>query len=174
MEEYKGVKFTAVLSEGMFDCAEMLGIDRKLSEFIKTTGNEGNFSIRKNEGFLIKRAGAKMTTLTEADIVYVEKVDGNTVYAIGKTPSSESLMHHAVYQTRKDVNVIFHFHDNDLLKKKTDFEVGPFDYGSPELAKSVSEILLKGDFVKVKEHGFVLVGKDVKDLFNKMNLFLRK
>jgi L-fuculose-phosphate aldolase len=174
MEEYKGVKFTAVLSEGNFDCSEMLEIDKHLTRFIKTMGNEGNFSIRKEIGFLIKRAGAKMTELTEGDIVYVKRVDENTVYAIGKTPSSESLMHHAIYSARKDVNVIFHFHDNELLKRKIDLEVGPFDYGSPELAKSVSDALLKGDFVKVREHGFVLVGKDIADLFKKMERFLKK
>ncbi len=171
MEEYKGVKFTVVLAEGTVDGSEMIALDKELTRFIKTLGNEGNTSIRKEEGFLIKRAGARMTALKNEDVVFVTKVDGNTVYAIGGTPSSESLMHKEIYEKRKDVNVIFHFHDNDLLKKETMNEVGPFDYGSPELAKSVGEAVLKWDFVKVREHGFVIVALDKEELISKLEMF---
>lgn len=160
MEEYTGVKFETVIEEGKLgDVSEFLELDKLLGKYLNPGKNEGNMSLRIGAGFLIKKAGSRMTSLAENDVVYVRKVENGTVYAVGGTPSSESIMHYEIYEKRKDAEIILHFHDNSLLEKAEWKTVGPFAYGSIELAKAVGAASEITDKIKIEMHGFVIIAK---------------
>ncbi|MFA5050317.1 MAG: class II aldolase/adducin family protein [Candidatus Micrarchaeia archaeon] len=169
MEKYTGIKFKYIKTKTKIQPSEeLIRIGKEISKIIKIKGNEGNLSIRKKNGFLIKRAGANMGKLKAGDGVFVERIEGGTIYSAGKTPSSESIMHHLIYKKRKDINLILHFHLDELLKKKIGFEIGPFDYGTIELANAVSKASKKENLIKIRKHGFVLLSKNKKELIQKL------
>jgi len=170
LEKYIGVKFHVKTVEKDIEeqaIHEFLSIDKMIGRHIDPKANEGNLSMRYNGGFLIKRTGTYLAHLHEDDIVFVEKVENSKVFSTGM-PSSESIMHYEIYSTRNDVEIILHFHDEDLLKKKFETEVGPFHYGSKELAAAASEAALKSDIIKIKEHGFVILAKNKEELKEKL------
>lgn len=170
LEKYIGVKFEVKTVEKSIEpdaIAEFLKIDRMIGEIIDPKANEGNLSMRYNDGFLIKRTGTRLAHLHEEDVVFVEKVQDTKVFSTG-TPSSESIMHYEVYTTRSDVEIILHFHDEELLKKQFEAEVGPFPYGTKELATAVSESALNHDVIKIREHGFVILAKNKEELKEKL------
>lgn len=169
MEEYKGIKFKVVELEGEIPNKEkLLELDKLISKFIKTEKNEGNLSVRMKNGFLIKKAGSQLTKLKENEIVFVEKIEDEVVYSIGGTPSSESILHYKIYQERNEVNIIFHFHDEELINIWKGIEVGPYEYGTLELAEGVNNAGKKENIIKIKEHGFVIIAKDKEDLIKKI------
>jgi ribulose-5-phosphate 4-epimerase/fuculose-1-phosphate aldolase len=164
MEEYAGVKFEVKALPGRVEGAALLEADRLVARFIRVSGGEGNLSVRKGSGFLIKRTGAQMTKLREEDVVFVKKIEGGTVHAMGGTPSSESRMHWEIYRARKDANVILHFHDDRRLGGKFGAEIGPFPYGTAELAEAAGAASLGSDRIKIRQHGFVAIARDLEDL----------
>jgi len=170
LERYIGVKFHVKIVEKDIEEQAIhgfLNIDKMVGEHIDPKANEGNLSIRYNGGFLIKRTGTRLAHLHEEDVVFVEKVDDNNVFSTGM-PSSESIMHYEIYATRNDVEIILHFHDEELLKKEFESEVGPFPYGTKELAVAVSEAALDHDIIKIREHGFVILAKNKEELKEKL------
>jgi len=170
LEKYIGVKFHVKTIEKEIEQQAIdgfLGIDRMIGEHIDPKANEGNLSMRYNGGFLIKRTGTRLAHLHEEDVVFVEGIQDSTVFSTGM-PSSESIMHYEIYASRNDVEIILHFHDEELLKKEFETEVGPFPYGTRELADAMSEAVLKSDIVKIKEHGFVILAKNKEELKEKL------
>ncbi len=165
MEEYTGVKFETVVLEGkMGDVSEFLELDGKLGKYFNPEENEGNMSLRIGSGFLIKKAGARMTSLKEEDVVFVKRIERGRVYAIGGTPSSESMMHYEIYKMRRDAAAVLHFHDDRLLERADWSVVGPFPYGSRKLAEAVAAASEITDKIKIEGHGFVIIAKDGKGL----------
>jgi len=176
MEEYKGVKFKVVQESGEIsaeDAFAFVELDNSLGRFLHPEKNEGNLSIRVATGFLIKCTGAMLTACNPRDAVLVTKIIGEEVHAIGGTPSSESMMHYAIYGKRKDANVILHFHSDKLLGKPIGPEVGPFPYGTNELARAVSEAAENNNIIRIKEHGLVIVAIDRDDLIRKMKELIK-
>ena len=171
MEEYTGVKFETVIEEGSIgNVSEFLEVDKMLEEYINPEGNEGNMSIRTVEGFLIKKAGTRMTSLAENDVVLVKRIE-DKVYAVGGTPSSESIMHYEIYKRRKEVNIVLHFHNELSVKWKS---VGPFPYGSRELADAVADAMKDTDKVEIKEHGYVIAAENKEKLFGIIQSLFRR
>ena len=170
MEEYIGVKFHVRHVEKEIEqqaMDEFLKMDRMIGEHIESKANEGNLSMRYDGGFLVKRTGARLAHLESDDVVYVEKVENSKVFSTG-APSSESIMHYEIYAARNDIELILHFHDEELLKKHFETEVGPFPYGTRELAVAVSEAALNHDIIKIREHGFVILAKNKEELMEKL------
>ena len=84
-----------------------------------------------------------------------------------RDPSSESMLHFAVYRARKDVQAVFHGHSREILlcvnrlnlpetREKT-------PYGSMELVRGVMEVLEDADFVLIRGHGFISLGASMKE-----------
>lgn len=165
MEKYVGVKFKTRMEKGRIgNVSEFLKIDRMLARYINPKENEGNMSMRIRDGFLIKRSGARMTSLKKSDVVLVRRIKGNVVYSVGGIPSSESLMHYKIYKKREDANLILHFHE-DLLLEKLDWPaVDPLPYGSKELANAVAKLSVKSNKIKIKGHGFVIIARSKEEL----------
>lgn len=132
-------------------------------------GSFGNLSFRLKEGgneFIItgSKIGLK-DNLTNNCFVKVVNCDfkNNLILAQGsREPSSESLLHFAIYQKRKDVNAVFHGHNCEKLNLKNVVETKEEKpYGTIELVDSVLEVLGQNNFIIMKNHGFLMLGKSM-------------
>jgi len=132
------------------------------------SGSFGNLSFRvRGNKFIITASGIKDPSSRES-FVTVSSVALNKkmVYAHGKRPpSSESMLHYVIYRKRKDVNAIFHGHYGKILRYSRKLSLPSTlknePYGTIELAKSVLDILDDHDFLVMKDHGFISLGKDM-------------
>ena len=171
-EEYTGVKFecdvTGPISEAFNPhIEEYLAMDKKLQGHLSPKSNEGNMSMRVAEGFLIKAAGAPMTKLTKEEVSFVYAIDEeeHCVKAKGKLPSSESFMHHYIYKYYPDIMMVLHFHDDRLMEKAKHLHtIGPFPYGSHDLARDAAKA--KPSVIRIIEHGFVVKARSPEELFS--------
>ncbi len=132
----------------------------------------GNLSFRTEDGFIITGTSLKTKENLNNDyFVYVDNYDvyNNTIYAEGKQePSCESIMHFLIYNTRGDINAIFHGHDASIVKNAeklklpvTEEEAPP---GTIELANEVLSVLGNNNFIVIKNGGFVSVGRTMKEV----------
>jgi L-fuculose-phosphate aldolase len=95
-------------------------------------------------------------------------MDKGIVYASGtRDPSSESMLHFAIYRARMDVQAVFHGHSREILlcvnKLNLPETREKAPYGSIELVRSVMEVLGDADFVLIRKHGFVSLGETMKE-----------
>lgn len=137
-------------------------------------GSHGNLSFRVQNNktpFIItgSRIGLKKA-LSNNCFVKVSFVDleKGIVYSQGtREPSSETLLHFAIYRQRQDVNAVFHGHSNQILscvnKLKIPETKKEASYGTIELVQSVLEILDGNWFFVMKNHGFISLGKTMKE-----------
>ncbi len=134
----------------------------------KVEGNyTGNLSFRVKQGFLITASALKdKENLTDDCFVFVKEYDPktNTFYVEGKKkPSSESIMHQLIYDANKQVQAVFHGH-NDVIVQNAEKLGLPltekeFASGTIGLAKEVLKILGDNKMIVLKNHGFVSLGK---------------
>ena len=153
------------------------------------TGAFGNLSFRIdkhrdvtqkiNQSFIITASGLKSTNPEN----FVKVVNGDfatfTVEVIGcKKPSSESLLHLALYQARPEINAIFHGHNEQLLvaaeKLGLPCTAKEEPYGSLELIEGVLEIIGQHNFLIMKNHGFISLGKTLNQAGRQILDFLGK
>ncbi|MCH3965858.1 MAG: class II aldolase/adducin family protein [Clostridium sp.] len=146
----------------------------------------GNFSIRdRKTGYVIVTpTGVDRKELTYHDICVVD-TDANVVeIETNVKPTSEFLVHIAVYKTRKDVNSVIHTHSKfatafavlgkaipsivyecaNLKLKDGIIPVAP--YGTPgttELSNSVIKPIQRADAILLESHGVVTVDEDPKE-----------
>ena len=132
----------------------------------------GNLSFRYLNGFVITASGlrSKMNLGSES-FVYVKEYDkkSNTFYIKGKkSPSSESVMHHLIYNNVNNVNSIFHGHNNLIVKnaKKLGLLVTKTEYepGTSALAYEAVNMLKNNKMIVLKNHGFVSLGKTLNEV----------
>ena len=175
---YKGVKFKTVrldkkipvgskVKELKYWCA-------KFHEYNLAPAYQGgsygnlSFRIKKNsDEFIItgSKIGLK-DSLANKSFARVSAVDldKGIVYSHGaKKPSSESMLHFAIYNKRKDVNAIFHGHCKEILCSASRLKIAETSkkepYGTLKLVKSVLKPLGKKNFIVMKGHGFISMGK---------------
>ncbi len=134
-------------------------------------GSFGNLSFRLKEGqneFIItgSKIGLK-DNLTNDCFVKVINCDfkNNLISAQGsREPSSESLLHFAIYQKRPEINAVFHGHNCEKLDLKTAIETKEEKpYGTIELVDSVLEVLGNNNFIIMKNHGFLVLGRSMEE-----------
>jgi ribulose-5-phosphate 4-epimerase/fuculose-1-phosphate aldolase len=131
----------------------------------------GNLSFRCREGLVITASGLKSKqNLSNDCFVYVKNYDqpSNTVYVEGRRqPSSEAVMHYLIYKTRKEVNAVFHGHNKAIVvnAEKLGFPVTEREHepGTIALAKEALKALGNKNLVVLRNHGFVSVGRTMKD-----------
>jgi ribulose-5-phosphate 4-epimerase/fuculose-1-phosphate aldolase len=131
----------------------------------------GNLSFRSREGFVITVSGLKSKeNLSNDCFVYVKNYDeqSNTVYVEGsRQPSSEAVMHHLIYKTRKEINAVFHGHNDTIIMnaEKLGFPVTEREHepGTIELAKEALKVLGNKNLIVLKNHGFVSLGRTMKE-----------
>lgn len=125
-------------------------------------GFGGNLSCRLEEGFLITASGADLAKLELKEIVKVIAFDQDKLYVQAeglRLPSSESLLHAAIYQARPEVKAVFHGHypvkEAYFIKQGLPVTERETPYGSRELIEEVQKILGNHNFVLMKNHGFL-------------------
>jgi len=131
----------------------------------------GNLSFKSKEGFVITASGLKSKeNLSNDCFVYVKNYgeQSNTVYVEGsRQPSSEALMHYLIYKTRKEVNAVFHGHNDTIIMnaEKLGFPVTEKEHepGTTELAKEALKVLGDKNLIVLKNHGFVSLGRTMKE-----------
>jgi len=131
----------------------------------------GNLSFRSKKGFVITASGLKSKeNLSNDCFVYVKTYDeqSNTVYIEGRRqPSSEAVMHFLIYKTRKEVNAVFHGHNDAIIMnaEKLGFPVTEKEHepGTTELAKEALKFLGDKNLIVLKNHGFVSLGRTMKE-----------
>jgi ribulose-5-phosphate 4-epimerase/fuculose-1-phosphate aldolase len=175
----KRIKFkTIFLDDGAPDDKEIKELKNWCNQFHKNNlilpnegASTGNLSCRTEDGFIITASMLKTKeNLSDDSFVRVINYDihKNTVYAEGKQePSCESIMHFLLYNSRDDINAIFHGHDKSILKNAiklklpvTEEEAFP---GTVELANEVLSVLENNNFIVIKNGGFVSLGRNMKE-----------
>ena len=131
----------------------------------------GNLSFRFKEGFVITASGLKSKANLTADcFVYVKEYEdqSNTFYVEGKKqPSSESIMHYLIYRNCKDMNAVFHGHNDAIVayaeKLGLHLTERKYESGTLELAREVLKLLGDNKLIVLKNHGFVSLGRNMKE-----------
>lgn len=181
MQEWKGVKFRTVFLKK--DIPQDVRLD-DLKYWISRYGfydlcqpfagrSYGNMSFRIKEGsneFIITSTGQGFREDIKDDkFVKVVKcdLDKNKVEVEGlEIPSSETFSHYVVYKNMPEINAVFHGHCTqlvcsvDLGFKSTESEK---PYGTAEIAREVEKVLGKENFIVMKGHGFLALGKDIDE-----------
>jgi ribulose-5-phosphate 4-epimerase/fuculose-1-phosphate aldolase len=177
MEKHGGVKFdTKFIGRAVPDDPRLEELKFWCGEFHRRNFappygefSQGNLSFRLKKGenaFIItgSQVGWK-NRLTDDRFVTVRSCDlvKGIVYAEGVIdPSSESMMHFAIYERRSDLQAVFHGHSREVLSCHEKLAIRETrekrPYGSLELVESVLEILNQESFVVLKKHGFISMG----------------
>ena len=131
----------------------------------------GNLSFRSKDGFVVTASAMKdKENLTDDSFVYVKHYDSaiNTFNVEGKNkPSSESIMHQMIYDAATDVNAVFHGHNSTIVATAEDLKLPitekEFESGTVELAKEVLKVLRGNRVIVLRNHGFVTLGKNMKE-----------
>lgn len=130
----------------------------------------GNLSYRTPKGFIINRTAGDLGTIKREEFVEVLKADlavRELTVAGAYEPSSESLMHAAIYAARPEVNAIFHGHSQRLLDRASTLRLPVTEheqpYGTPELASEILKILEWQKIIVMRNHGFVIIGRTMPD-----------
>ncbi len=165
------------------DRREVAETARRMEELGLSTSVSGNVSKRlgtsdSRELFAITPTGVPYGSLGVEDVVVVdlevEPVQGTL------PPSSESLMHIAIYEARPDVGAVIHTHgvfgsvaavaglrippiiDEMVVTIGGAIEVAEYAFpSSEELARNVQEALKDRNAVILSNHGAVGVGRDL-------------
>jgi S-methyl-5-thioribose-1-phosphate isomerase len=137
-------------------------------------GSYGNLSFRikdKELPFIITGTSIGLKDSLKRDsFVKVENCDleKRTIYVHGvREPSSESMLHYMIYQKREDINAIFHGHCEEILTQAENLNLPVTleeeSYGSVKLIDSVLKILDSNNFILMKNHGFISLGRSMEE-----------
>lgn len=144
--------------------------EKKEQGSMSEQASAGNISFRHKDGFIITAATADIMKLKLRDFVFIKEVDleKKIVRASGfREPSSETMLHSAIYHKRKDVKAIFHGHNDKILENSSALDLVSTkqfaEYGTVELIDSVMEVLAKNKFLILKDHGILSLGKTIDE-----------
>lgn len=181
---YEGVKYHSIIHDAS------LPSDKRVNElraWCKTFheknlaphypgGTHGNMSFRlkrDEETFIITAARTSFAEdLADDSFFLIQKVDRKEmkVFAMGnpkREPSSETLLHNAIYQARPDVQAILHGHCKTISKHSEIMGIPTtsefVESGTHKIVESVLEILNDDNFIEIKDHGFMALGKSIED-----------
>jgi len=151
--------------------------DNNLTPIVDGGISCGNLSFRLKSGenkFIVTASQTGFYhELSDSDFVQVIdcNFDQKVVFALGeREPSSESMLHFAIYKSRPEVNAIFHGHSDEILANVENLKlvetVQEQPYGTAELAQEVLKVLGDNNFVVIKNHGFVSLGSSYDEAGN--------
>lgn len=148
--------------------------------------HEGNVSVRTRVAnrYCITPSQVPRYRIKSSDILVVNEV-GEVVQG-NRNPSVETGMHLLIYSKRLDVGAVIHFHSlhatalaslhetiPPFLEELVPFlgeDVPTVEYamaGTEELASNVASSLIQRNAVLLANHGAVVCGKDLQDVFHK-------
>jgi ribulose-5-phosphate 4-epimerase/fuculose-1-phosphate aldolase len=148
------------------------------------SGSGGNISIKIEDTVYITPSGYSLGNIAPEELVEVS-LNGDIKGTI--RPSKELFLHMESYRARPDINAVVHVHSHYsiligiMLDKNTRIPpytpgyamrvrhmgfVPFFVPGSRELAQGISQEIKQSNVVLMKNHGMVVVGKNVQEAFN--------
>ena len=179
MEIYTGVKFKCL------KCGSTFAFDERLAQLntwafilaglgltpVHQGGAYGNQSYRSGESSLIITKSGMIPEIDPVKENYVlieglDQLDGTFHVKGVSDPSSESILHYALYKEFSDIGAIMHGHSRLLEQYAKDLAIPVTrtfqPYGTSALAESAVELMQSGiGFILLKEHGFVATGRDI-------------
>lgn len=181
-EQYTGIKFKTIFRKTQAPVDDRIKELKKWCKFFHEKnlappypgGSYGNLSFRtennKNEFIITGTCIGFKNNLSDDCFVKIISCDiiNKVIYAEGtRNPSSESMLHYAIYKKRPDVNAIFHGHSKEVLASATKLNIPETlkekPYGSIELVNSVIEILNNHHLICMKNHGFISLGETMEE-----------
>jgi L-fuculose-phosphate aldolase len=166
--------------------ADIVEVGRRLYLRGCMPSTDGNISIRLDAGRLLATPKGVAKGFLSPDMLVVTDMSGRRV-AGSRDPSSEILMHLAVYEDRPDVQAVVHAHppiatgfavaglplDRAVLAEvvTTLGSIPIADYGTPstpELPETVRKYIKAHDGLLLANHGALTAGKDVYSALYKM------
>lgn len=160
--------------------AEIVAAARELLRLGLVVGSSGNVSAREGELIVITPSGLPYPGMTEADLVSLAP-DGRVIGG-GREPSSERLVHLALYAARRDAGAVVHSHSVhatawSFLGEPLDTGTEEIDdacggalrsaafapTGSPELADLAVEAIAGRRAALLARHGVVALGPTLTD-----------
>lgn len=171
----------------METATKLVEIAKRLYDRNMNAALGGNVSMRLGDEIAITPAGINKGFMTEDDVVIVD-IDGTKLRGNGK-PSSEGQMHYEIYKLRPEVQAIIHAHPpfavgfalahrdlpDDILPEATIHlgHVPCLPYVTPstmDLAREVAKWLAHRDAAFMANHGAIVVGRDLEEAYNRMEL----
>ena len=157
---------------------DLVAFARKLNELGLNPGRAGNLSARAGDGFLITPSGLPYDTLSEEDLVAVDRAGhARGVHA----PSSEWRLHRDIYARHPDARAIVHthspfattlaclrrgipsFHYEVAFAGGADIRCGDYaTFGTQELSDACLVALEGRRACLLANHGAVAYGRDVR------------
>lgn len=166
--------------------ADIVEIGRRLHERAYVASNDGNISVRLADDRLLTTPKGVSKGFMTRDMLVVTDLDGRKL-AGERDPSSELLMHLAVYRRRPDVAAVVHAHppvatgfavagiplDRAVLAEvvTTLGSIPIADYGTPstqELADAVDKHIKVHDGLLLANHGAITVAGSAMGAYYKM------
>ena len=76
-------------------------------------------------------------------------------------------MHYLIYRNHKDINAVFHGHNNSIILKAEKMGIPKtrkkHDPGTKELAREVLNVIGENKLIVLKNHGFLSLGKTMQE-----------
>ncbi len=156
---------------------EAIKVGKLLAASRLIDGASGNMSFKVDNSIYITRSGENLDDLSDSSFVKIKP--GEFV----KEASVDQLIHMKVYE-KTDYNAVLHCHGvfNVVLGSLMDkivpadlegklyfgeIEVVEGQFGSPELAEKISEVIKRKEIAIVRNHGIYAAGKSLRDAYNK-------
>jgi len=184
-EIYDGVKFTTIFAGSEIPHHSKLVELKKWCRIFHAInlappysgGSYGNLSFRIERGninFIITGTQIGMKDdLSDDKFVEITDCDlsKKSVTVKGtREPSSETMLHFSVYRKFPNVNAVFHGHSPELIAESMKLDIPTTkekqEYGTVALVKSVIKIIEHNNIIIMKDHGFIAVGKNMKETGN--------
>lgn len=166
--------------------ADIVEIGRRMYARGYVASNDGNISVRLDEHRVLTTPKSVSKGFMTPDMMVVTDMSGKKLSA-GRDPSSELLMHLAVYRLRPDAQAVVHAHpplatgfavagvalDKAVLAEviTTLGSIPIADYGTPstpELADAVAQYIKAHDGLLLANHGALTVGHELFAAYYKM------
>ena len=165
---------------------DLVEVGRRLHARAYVASNDGNFSVRLSDDRLLTTPKGVSKGFMTPDMMVTTNLDGRKISG-EREPSSELLMHLAVYQNRPEVKAVVHAHpptatgfavagiplDRAVLAEvvTTLGSIPIADYGTPstpELADAVRKYIKVHDGLLLANHGALTVADELFAAYYKM------
>lgn len=165
------------MKERQTQTTEVVEAMRTMRRLGLNRGTAGNASVRCAEGFLISPSGVRIGDLDHHTIVLIDRDGAAHGANQGARPSSEWLLHQAVFEERSDVHAIVHCHSRFAsvmacarrpipaihylvaLCGASEVPVTPYArFGTEDLARHTADALSHCDACLLANHGLVACG----------------